>query len=298
MYGEPPGKLAALGGVRLGLAPSVQAEPARPAAPQPGPITGSRESLRCFALTCFSPEHCSHGPECGCARVVNAADRDPGQGRGPACVTACPAPPPPGRPNSTPREGGADKGSGAARSAPDRLRHHALGPDVVPSDCPLSLAASATPPRVSGQRSRVEPAEGAPALLTHRSPQRRARAQPGTPRHVTARAGASREAGPARGTGVGREVAPAREGLSGTGHVTGVQAPPAAPPLAGASRLTGGGRPGPTLPRAPQPGLGHEARGLRPASARGGFPDRRWGEGPGFLLPRRGATALPHGAPP
>ena len=56
------------------------------------------------------------------------------QGRGPACVTASPhpppPPPPPGRPNSTPREGGADKGSGAACSAPDRLRHHALGLDV------------------------------------------------------------------------------------------------------------------------------------------------------------------------
>ena len=137
----------------------------------------------------------------------------------------------------------------------------------------------------------MEPAEGAPALLTHRSPERRARAQPGTPRHVTARAGASREAGPARGTGVGREVALAREGLSGTGHVTGVQAPPAAPPLAGASRLTGGGRPGPTLPRAPQPGLGHEARGLRPASARGGFPDRRWGKAPASCS--LGAELLP-----
>ena len=79
---------------------------------------------------------------------------------------------------------------------------------------PGPRAASAPPPQDSRQRSRAGPAGGAPALLTHRSPKRRARAQPGTPRHVTARAGATREAGPARGTGVGREVVPAREGPS------------------------------------------------------------------------------------
>lgn len=43
-----------------------------------------------------------------------------------------PGPPPPARPNSTPREGGADKGLGAARSAPDLPRHRAPCPDVGP----------------------------------------------------------------------------------------------------------------------------------------------------------------------
>lgn len=133
-------------------------------------------------------------------------------------------------------------------------------------------AASAPPSWVSGQSSRAGPAEGAPALLTHRSPERRARAQPGTPRHVTAPAGATREAGPARGTGVGREVALAREGPSGTGHVTGVNAPPAAPPLARALSLSGWGHPGPTPSRASRLGHGHEARGLPPASAHSGYP--------------------------
>lgn len=57
--------------------------------------------------------------------------RPAGRGGGrPASLPARTPPPPPGRPNSTPREGGADKGSGAACSAPDRLRHHALGLDV------------------------------------------------------------------------------------------------------------------------------------------------------------------------
>ncbi|XP_012892513.1 PREDICTED: basic salivary proline-rich protein 2-like, partial [Dipodomys ordii] len=42
-----------------------------------------------------------------------------------------PGPPPPTRPNSTPREGGADKGSGAARPAPDRPGHRALSPPSV-----------------------------------------------------------------------------------------------------------------------------------------------------------------------
>ncbi|XP_027981832.1 basic salivary proline-rich protein 2-like [Eumetopias jubatus] len=221
-----------------------------------------------------------------------------------------PGPPPPARPNSTPREGGADKGLGAARSAPDLPRHCALSPDlgtlrtvetsnwprpagfevspalVSPSGRgmggarrkqhrPVKTSAPAPPPGHSSypasdleqvavqpqflqlcgpslppwrlqtpsrgshlasgpvglspapgqllrspppqdfrQRSRAGPAGGAPALLTHRSPKRRARAQPGTPRHVTARAGETREAGPARGTGMGRKVVPAREGPS------------------------------------------------------------------------------------
>lgn len=66
--------------------------------------------------------------------------------------------------------------------------------------------------------------------------ERRAKAQPGTPRHVTARAGATREAGPVRGPGVGRDVAPAREGPPSTGHVTEMQASPSASPLAGTLR--------------------------------------------------------------
>ncbi|XP_040097499.1 basic salivary proline-rich protein 2-like [Oryx dammah] len=211
-----------------------------------------------------------------------------------------PGPPPPGRLNSTPREGGADKGSGAARLAPDRLRHRVLVPDVgtfrtvgtsdrplpaplrlqVPSDCPLPRAASAPPARVSGQRSRAGPAEGAPALLTHRTPERRARAQPGTPRHVTARAGATREAGSARGTGVGREVAQAREGPSGSGHVTGVQAPPAAPPLTGASRFSGEGAPQADPAASPSAGTQSRGAGIASRFRLQRFPGRAEGEAP------------------
>ncbi|XP_020746013.2 collagen alpha-1(I) chain-like [Odocoileus virginianus] len=286
-------------------------------------------------------QQCTPKPYGG-GRSAGALSRQlPTAGAGAGLRHRPPGPPPPGRLNSTPREGGADKGSGAARSAPDRLRHRVLVPDVgtlwtvgtsddplltgfkvsptlrsplgrgmgrtrrcrqspvwtsapapppghshsprvtlIASDCPLPRAASAPPARVSGQRSRAGPAEGAPALLTHRSPERRARAQPGTPRHVTARAGATREAGPARGTGVGREVAQAREGPSGSGHVTGVQAPPAAPPLAGASRFSGKGAP--QVDPAASPSAGTQPRGAGIASRfrLQRFPGQAQGEAP------------------
>ncbi|XP_052499478.1 basic salivary proline-rich protein 2-like [Budorcas taxicolor] len=256
-------------------------------------------------------------------------------GRGGGRPASPPARPPAPWPPKLHPEGGADKGSGAARLAPDRLRHRVLVPDVgrvqgvsnpgdplenrngkdsalpaepsgplppprprgtptpLPSDCPLPRAASAPPARVSGQRSRAGPAEGAPALLTHRSPERRARAQPGTPRHVTARAGATREAGPARGTGVGREVAQAREGPSGSGHVTGVQAPPAAPPLTGASRFSREGAPQADPAASPSAGTQSRGAGIASRFRLQRFPGRAQGEAPASYASSFGPPPYP-----
>lgn len=162
---------------------------------------------------------------------------------------------------------------------------------------PAAPAASPRPgqPRApspaSGPRSRAGPAEGAPALLTHRSPERSGvRTQPGTPRHVTAQAGATREAGRPAGRGWDARWPRRGRGPPGPGHVTvgGVAGPAPRrdltppPPRVGAPAR-------PTLPRAGPPGPGHEARGSPPASARGGFPDGRGGRPRGFLpLPARG----------
>lgn len=69
------------------------------------------------------------------------------------------------------------------------------------SRCPLFCPGPVAPPPPGlGAALPRGPEEGALALLTHRSIQRYARAQPGTPRHVTAREGASWETGPGRGS--------------------------------------------------------------------------------------------------
>lgn len=85
--------------------------------------------------------------------------REPGAPQGPGLQAGAgarlrhrpPGPPPPARPNSTPREGGADKGLGAARSAPDLPRQRALFPDVgtlwtvETSDWPRPVSAGGIP---------------------------------------------------------------------------------------------------------------------------------------------------------
>lgn len=96
-------------------------------------------------------------------------------------------------------------------------------------------------------------------LLTHRGHEPCARAQPGTPRHVTARAGASREPGPARGPG-GREVAPARAGLPAATSPKGSGPARRAAPTSTPTHGAGGGEPG-QRPSFGDPG--HEAWGSR-----------------------------------
>lgn len=75
--------------------------------------------------------------------------------------------------------------------------------------------------------SRMRPAEGASALLTHSCPERSARTQPGTPRHVTAPGErvSGNWPGPEDLGEQGCAVAPAGGDATGLGHVTWVQRP-------------------------------------------------------------------------
>ncbi|XP_049737292.1 basic proline-rich protein-like [Elephas maximus indicus] len=222
-----------------------------------GVLTGSSER---------SPHSSSFWGQAGLG-ALPACDAPRGQGRGPAQ----PAPP---RPDLNPCPAhralprpASDLELIASVSPAARQQVPGLGPS---RGSPSSAVRSAAPhrpgqprrpfPRGSWPRFRAAPTEGAPALLTHRSPERRGRAQLGTPRHVPARAGASREAGPARGTGAGEfEVASAREGLSAwaTSPGAGARPPPAL------YTAPWGGGPGPARPDPARPPFApdHEARG-------------------------------------
>lgn len=95
------------------------------------------------------------------------------QGRGPVCVTARPAPRPPARPNSTPREGGADKGWGPpawprpARPARIRSRTRVLAA-LETQDRPRPILQAAAAAVAKGGDARGSATRAADGTQRHR----------------------------------------------------------------------------------------------------------------------------------
>lgn len=171
-------------------------------------------------------------------------------------------------------------------------------PRAAPSSSSPARGSAAPPPRDSGRRSQAGSAEGAPELLTHRIPER-ARAQPGTPRHVTARAGAPRGNGFCLGPGGG--LAGPRQ--QPPGHVTEVREPRPSPNSAPTHHALPGGR-GPSRPVARPPrDPGHEAQTSRSRFRSRLFPDGRGGVAPRLPAPPGAGNngprplSLPGGSP-